>query len=122
MSAALDLKGVADHLGVNYWRARRWRRNAISGAGDRRLPEPDVLDNPPRWSQGGIEEWAKGQGLWPPMADQYECPVCGRTGSVYTDEEQIMRDHGWTTEGEQMIACEGSGMRAKGRALATAAA
>jgi hypothetical protein len=122
MSAALDLKGVAGHLGVNYWRARRWRRNSISGSGDRRLPDPDVLAMPPRWSTTGIEGWAKGEGLWPPKADQYVCAECGRTGSVYTDDEMIMRDHGWTTVGDQMIACPGSGMRAKGRALTGAAA
>lgn len=120
---ALDLKGVADHLGVNYWRARRWRRNAINGTGDRQLVAPDLLDSPPRWSPQAAEQWAREHGLWPPGADQYECSVCGRMGSVYTVEEEIMRDHGWSPsedDSTKLIACTGSGLPAKGRALAAA--
>lgn len=121
MSAqAMDLREVSDHLRVNYWRARRWRRNTIAGTGSRQLPRPDVLAAPPRWSPDLIEVWAAAEGLWPPGVDQYECAHCGRSGSVYTAEEMIMRDHGWQTDGDQMIACEGSGVRAKGRALVSA--
>lgn len=120
---ALDLRGVADHLGVNYWRARRWRRNAINGGGGRQLCPPDMLDEPPRWSPRAVEEWARGHELWPPGVDQYECSVCERTGSVYTPAERIMRDHGWATSADdptQMVACPGSGLPAKERELAPA--
>lgn len=122
MTDVLDLRGVASHLQVNFWRARRWRRNAINGVGERRLLPPDVLDEPPRWSPGATEEWARSEGLWPPGADQYECSVCDRTGSVYTEDEMIMRDHGWTPgpDGTTLVACEGSGMRAKGRVTVAA--
>ena len=123
MTEVLDLKGVAAYLEVNFWRARRWRRNAINGTGERRLLAPDVLSEPPRWSPGAVESWARGQELWPPGADQYECAHCHRTGSVYTDDEMIMRDHGWEPgpDGTTLIACAGSGVRAKGKATAVAA-
>lgn len=123
MTDVLDLEGVAAHLQVNFWRARRWRRNAINSTGERRLVAPDVLSKPPRWSAGAVESWARGEGLWPPGADQYVCSHCHRTGSVYTGEEMIMRDHGWQEgpDGRTLIACAGSGMRAQGKAsLATA--
>lgn len=120
-ATALNLKELADHLGVNYWRARRWRRNAINGTGDRQLVQPDVLQEPPRWSPEAAQEWARSQGLWPPGVDQYECSVCGRSGSVYTPEGRIMRDHGWSPSAEdpeKLVACSGSGLPAKGAALA----
>lgn len=119
---AMDLRQLADHLGVNYWRARRWRRNAISGQGDIQLLAPDLLDDPPRWSQEATEEWARAHDLWPPGVDQYECSVCERSGSVYTPEGMIMRDHGWSAaeNGDQLVACAGSGLKAKGRALIAA--
>jgi hypothetical protein len=119
----MDLKGLAEHLGVNYWRARRWRRNAIAGQGDIQLLAPDVLAAPPRWSPEASERWARDHGLWPPGVDQYECSECGRPGSVYSSDDMKMRDHGWTADPDdetKMVACPGSGLAAKGRALATA--
>ena len=115
---ALDLQGIADFLGVNFWRVRKWRRNAINSIGERRLVRPDVVESPPRWSPRAVQKWADGEGLWPPGADQYWCSVCGLAGSVYTEAEQIMRDHGWRFDPAKdlMVACPGSGMPAKSKA------
>lgn len=121
---SLDLKGIAGKLGVNYWRVRRWRKNTLGGVGNRRLPMPDVLQHPPRWSHECIETFGTAEGLWPPASDQWHCSVCDFEGCVYSDEGQIMREHGWVYDPDQdvLVACSGSGQPARARVLAGSAA
>lgn len=122
MTDALDIKGIADKLQVTYWRARRWRKNFLTGTAGRALPAPDVMDSPPRWSHRAIELWAAGETLWPPAVDQYHCSACDFTGCVYSEVDLKMRDHGMTFDPEQQVwvCCPGSGEPAKGRVLAGA--
>lgn len=109
----LNLKGVADMLGVRYFRARRWRKNALINNTDpqaRRLCDPDVSAEPPLWSPQLIESWGRSQSLWPPFVDQYVCAHCEGTYSIYGPENPVLRAHGWTESEEdgRMWPCEGS--------------
>jgi hypothetical protein len=123
--APLDLQGIADKLGVRYYRVRRWRKNALNNNHNpqaRRLCSPDVsdLERAPLWSDGVIEEWAKFEGLWPPGVDQYVCGYCGGTYSVYAYDNPVLRPHNWQPHDDgKLWPCEGSYQPPKGKAPST---
>jgi hypothetical protein len=114
MAPPLDLRGIADLLGVSFWRVRRFRENHLKDRPQaRRLPEPDVsaLPRNPLWSRRLIIDFAKAEGLWPPAVDQYYCAKCGGTYSIY--ENGTIRPHGWRPKpgmGADLYECEGSSL------------
>lgn len=118
----INLHGVADLLGVGFFRARRWRDNAINSRGNERsirLLRPDVSDLPgnPLWSPTAVIRWAEPLGLWPPKIDQYVCGTCQGTYSLYSEATMELRPHGWTDAGDgSMVPCDGSFKRPAGRA------
>lgn len=118
----INLHGVADLLGVGFFRARRWRDNAINGRGNERsiiLLKPDVSDLPgnPLWSPPAVIAWATPLGLWPPKIDQYVCGTCHGTYSLYSESTMELRPHGWTDNGDgNLVPCDGSFKRPAGRA------
>lgn len=125
--APLDLIGVAETLGVRYYRVRRWRKNYLLDNRNpqaRRLCPPDVsdLERAPLWSPHAIRDWGREQGLWPPGVDQYECGYCGGTYSIYGPENPVLRPHNWTEHDDgKLWPCQGSYQQPKGRALKAAA-
>lgn len=107
----LDLQGIADLLGVRFFRVRRWRDNSIHERGHRRLPRPDVADlkRNPLWSERVIVAWAGKEGLWPSGVDQYECAYCPELVSIYGPNNRVLRPHGWRDGGDgKLWPCEGS--------------
>lgn len=120
----LDLMGVAEVLGVRYFRVRRWRKNYLLNNHNpqaRRLCKPDVsdLERAPLWSRDAIQEWGRGEGLWPPGVDQYECGHCGGTYSIYGPENRVLRPHNWQEHDDgKLWPCQGSFQPPKGRAQA----
>jgi hypothetical protein len=120
----LTLRGIADMLGVSFWRVRRWRENQLKSRPQaRKLPDPDVstLDKNPLWSRPLIKNFAMGEGLWPPAVDQYRCSECGGTFSIY--DNGTVRPHGWQpkpeSDGEgdgKLYECAGSSRPHVGRA------
>lgn len=122
----LTLRGIADMLGVSFWRVRRWRENQLKNRPmARKLPHPDVstLDRNPLWSRALIKSFAMGEELWPPAVDQYHCSVCPGTFSVY--DNGTVRPHGWQPKpggNGDLYECEGSSQPHAGRAKAKAKA
>jgi hypothetical protein len=107
----LTLRGIADELGVSFWRVRRWRENQLKSRPQaRKLPDPDVstLEGNPLWSRKLIREFATAHQLWPPAVDQYHCSVCQGTYSIY--DNGTIRPHGWVPKGTDgdLYECAGS--------------
>lgn len=119
-TSPLDLHGIAEFLGVRYFRVCRWRANAIHGRGHRRLPTPDVanFNRNVLWSPRAIETWAEKEGLWPPSIDQYQCGYCPEQVSIYGPDNMVLRAHGWKDGGDgNLWPCEGSYKAPKGRVV-----
>lgn len=109
-SQPLTLHGIADTLGVTFYRVRRWRENFLKERSQaRRLPAPDVstLARNPLWSKPLIIAFAKEQGLWPPASDQFLCSRCRKPYSIY--DNGTVRPHGWEPGPDGLLyECEGS--------------
>lgn len=64
----IDLKGIADLLGVSEVTPPQWRQRSANGKLDPPLPEPDYpeITDKPLWFEDTIIRWAQSSNRWPP--------------------------------------------------------